>query len=240
MTYMIARDVWADNEDEDPTSARTATSTDDINGEDVTIPCGHPTAAGLEVSAQRRLLEKALALLRRAKYLRTTDGKGSPLGCNGFSSAHRSSRRRRRRRRRSSPYSSDIDSHRKREHSGKGSRSSDGEKGQRTDEGGDMKRQKVDSRPMKVESGVLRENVSGVGKAHDGCVVERREGGGKGVGDRQGEEDDLLPWQIPFVMGRLCARLGRHPKMILENLSQALRLAKVRVKDWKCQKKLRG
>lgn len=106
---------------------------------------------------------------------------------------------------------------------------SDGETGKRTDERGDVKRQKVDSGPMEVGPAVLHENISGVSEAHDGRVVER---GGKGVGDRQGEEeDDLLPWQVPFVMGRLCARLGRHPKMVLENLSQALRLAKVRVKD---------
>lgn len=45
--------------------------------------------------------------------------------------------------------------------------------------------------------------------------------------DDDDEEEDVVRWQAPFVMGRLCARLGRHPRVVLEHLSQALRLAKV-------------
>ncbi|CAM9330214.1 unnamed protein product, partial [Hapterophycus canaliculatus] len=39
------------------------------------------------------------------------------------------------------------------------------------------------------------------------------------------DESDVLRWQVPFVMGRLCAELGRDPRRVLENLADALRLA---------------
>lgn len=59
-------------------------------------------------------------------------------------------------------------------------------------------------------------------------MLEAREKEANALEKPRGSDDDLLPWQVRFVMGRLCARLGRHPKMVLDNLSQALRLAKVR------------
>lgn len=251
MTYMIARDVWArdDDKDDKTTKVRTATSTDSTdNNSDLTNPAGPATTpAGLETGARRRLLDKSLALLRRARYLRTTDGQGSPSPRGGFSSP-RSSRRRRRRRRRSSPDSSDVESRRERGRSGGGASSADisghggtidKEKGKDSEEGGDLKRRKVESAlpqdlqltglvlsPEKKIDGGCR---AGEATQRDRRILDRRDGEGKGLAGRQGEseEDDPLPWQVPFVMGRLCARLGRHPMMVLDNLSHALRLAKV-------------
>ncbi|CAM9714674.1 unnamed protein product, partial [Sphacelaria rigidula] len=250
MTYMIARDVWArdDDKDDKTTKVRTATSTDSTdNNSDLTNPAGPATTpAGLETGARRLLLDKSLALLRRARYLRTTDGQGSPSPRGGFSSP-RSSRRRRRRRRRSSPDSSDVESRRERGRSGGGASSADisghggtidKEKGKDSEEGGDLKRRKVESAlpqdlqltglvlsPEKKIDGGCR---AGEATQRDRRILDRRDGEGKGLAGRQGEseEDDPLPWQVPFVMGRLCARLGRHPMMVLDNLSHALRLAK--------------
>lgn len=41
------------------------------------------------------------------------------------------------------------------------------------------------------------------------------------------DEHDERRWQVPFVMGRLCAQLGRDPQTILKTLAEALRLAQV-------------
>lgn len=40
-------------------------------------------------------------------------------------------------------------------------------------------------------------------------------------------EDGVLRWQVPFVMGRICSRLNRDPRTVLDELAQAVRLAQV-------------
>lgn len=98
---------------------------------------------------------------------------------------------------------------------------------------------------MKLSVGYLCSGESGryshgVGGDVTGGFLVSTQGQGREEGESDMElgtgrekDDDLLPWQVRFVMGRLCARLGRHPKMVLDNLSQALRLAKVGARDKK-------
>lgn len=92
----------------------------------------------------------------------------------------------------------------------------------------EMKRRKLDFQSVPSIGGLI---VRGTGEADAGDEAGGTEGGREGwKEDNDDDDDDLRRWQVPFLIGRLCARLGRHPRMVLENLSQALRLAKVRGK----------
>lgn len=62
---------------------------------------------------------------------------------------------------------------------------------------------------------------------------KRNREAGKGPEEEEDEdEDDVLRWQVPFVMGRLCAQLGKDPRAVLEKLAEALRLAQVVRRDF--------
>lgn len=106
-------------------------------------------------------------------------------------------------------------------------------------QGGDGKRRKLNS--SETYEG-FRVGAAGPGEKVDGDrgegvgenqVEKRARGGREDKGEEEEEEEeDMLPWQVPFVMGRVCARLGRHPQSVLDNLSQALRLAKVKTSSF--------
>lgn len=226
MTYMLARDVWAGAEYDTPPAK--ATNQNTAAEAAVSSRPAATTPAGLEFGGQRRLLESSLALLRRARHLRETGG--SPVTASPRPS-HR------RRRRRGSPTFSPI-----KELASPGGRKPDDEReaadvdyderwgGTQQQRG--MKRRKVWLGPDEGWGGAA---AAGAAAAARGAPCERKdekgEGGGGGRGgesdDDDGDDDDVVPWQGAFVTGRLCARLGRHPRMVLENLSLALRLAKV-------------
>lgn len=217
MTYMIARDVWVG--DDDDYGCIAANKDDTVTG--------YPTPAGLDAGGRERVMEKSLRLLRRARYLRRTRGGKEMLTppASAFSSrvAHDCA---------VAPANS---THRDPfVETGKGVEGDNGQGTVRRDglseDNGDSKRRKVSSNAFVVAEGI--EGIS-VTVGRDAVDSERRgraeqeeeHNGGRGVVE---SEDDVLPWQVSFVMGRLCSRLGRHPRMVLDNLSQALRLAKVR------------
>lgn len=212
MTYMLARDVFVGCEEENPTATAPAAANHPVSAASRSTL----TPAGLEIGGQRQLLEASLALLRRAGHLKETGGSPS-------SASPRLSRRRRRSA--LSPLPKElleaftVGGESDNEHGG------DGQDECRETRERDQKRRKIDlsesttSGPGSVEMAP----GSGAGQAEGSTA-----GGSESrVDDDDDDDEDELRWQAPFVIGRLCARLGKHPRMVLESLSQAVQLAKV-------------
>ena len=203
---MLARDVWPGFEDDDPTTPTvTATATSTANPTGAGLP---PTPAGIEVGGGRRLMESSLELLERARHLRETGG--SPLTASPRPSSSF------RRRRGGSPSAKGLSD------SPGGSCSPDvagSGRGEEKEEGQEKakKKQKVGS-----PGATGRDGGGSAGGAGGGG------GGGDEVEDEDEDDEDVFRWQVPFVMGTLCAQLGREPRVVLGNLWQALRLAKVK------------
>lgn len=197
MKYMVARDAW--------------------------VGCGDSDGclpAGLEGGGQRRLFQSSLELLRRARHLRETGG--SPIFA--FPDPFR-----RRRWLSGSPQSRELSS------SPSASETS-GEMGDTKADGTEKKalQEKYRKRRKLVvlsgsvirKAGIAEVEVDSGAGGEEGRT-ERTSADDEEEEDDDDDDDDILRWQIPFLIGRLCARLGRHPRMVLENLSQAVRLAKV-------------
>lgn len=226
--FMLARDVWpSENEvgsDKDFLPTTTARGPATVAR----------TPAGLEAGGPRRLAESSLALLQRAKRLRETGGLSSP---------------------RSSSPSPPGGDHRQRRLSGSPvpmSRSpkallSDSSPGGGRGVGGGGSR-KVGREEMQAarKRAKLSDAFSTSGPGDSARVRGGEEGGGQeeakekdrmvwGAGggrdgaedDDNDDEDDVRRWQVLFVMGRLCAQLGRDPWTVLKTLAEALRLAQV-------------
>lgn len=224
MKFMLARDVWpAKNEDgnnREPlhTTARGAA-----------VPARIP--AGLEAGGRWRLLESSLALLQRAQRLRETGGLSSPLSS---CSSPRGDRRHHHRHRLSgsplpvprSPKALLQDSS---PGGGRGVGGGAGGEGGLQEKPAARKRRKlfeVSSTSGPSDSARVRGGDGGGGQ-EEAKEKYRAVGGREGAEEDDEGEDDVLRWQVPFVMGRLCVQLGRDPRTVLENLAQALRLAQV-------------
>lgn len=224
---------------------------------DTSCPASTYTPAGLEFGGQRRLLESSLALLRRARHLRETGGspttasprpshrrrrrRGSPTFSPMKELASPGGRKPGDERE-----AADIDYDERwggaqQQRGGKRRKiwlgSDEGWGGTAAGAGAGAGSAAAAARGAPCERKEEKGDGGGGGKggesddddddADNDNDNDADDDANADNGDGDDDDDDVLPWQGAFVTGRLCARLGRHPRMVLDNLSLALRLAKV-------------
>ena len=147
-------------------------------------------------------MESSLELLERAQHLRETGGSPSTASPRPSSSV--------RRHRGGSPSTKGLSDSPGSAAGATSNAPGDGRGGEEKEEGQDRAKKK-----RKVE--LSRTTGGGGGGGGDG-----------GLEDEDEDDDDVFRWQVPYVMGTLCAQLGKEPRVVLENFAQALRLAKVK------------
>lgn len=245
LKFMLARDVWPGNEDDNTAAAAAA-----ITSASPVTPAR--ISAGLEEGGRERLLESSLALLRRAQRLRDTGGKLSSRSPSSFSPSTSPRGNRHRSRANGSPLPSAPRSPKvllsDSSLGGGGGGGGVGDAGSREKSAAKKRRRLFDASAAGGASGRrspvggvclddsarVRGNEGGRGGMAGQGDKEHRDGRARGEGaeeDNAEGESDVLRWQVPFVMGRLCAELGRDPRRVLENLADALRLAQVMTYD---------